>query len=175
NDGVVFSAEFDEHFFLFSWSWTRVCGLIRAQHSTNGGAKGQRIEGRRAIGGTQRVTWARGTGSDTVEVEVKGNSYGSDGIGFSGGWWRGGAAAEPGFKRTGRDDEQHRADRDRRSGASAAGQPLLMDGDFRQDVGVQQGHDTEPEVYPRVPQVDEAAGDCGVRRRIQRQPAGTGV
>ena len=128
DDGVVFSAEFDEHFFLFPWPWTRVCGIssrpnrrspfdfdcplwrtisaqgrlstpfpftpfrvrslrmtglesgtgIRAQHSMNRRAKGQRIEERRSERGIQRVTWARGTASDTVEVEVKDDFYRSD-------------------------------------------------------------------------------------------------
>ena len=35
--------------------------------------------------------------------------------------------------------------------------------------------DAEPEVHPRVPQGDAAAGDCGADRRIQREPAGAGV
>jgi hypothetical protein len=49
----------------------------------NDGTKEQRNEGQRGNAGTQSITWARGTGSDTVEVEVKGDFYGSDCIDFS--------------------------------------------------------------------------------------------
>jgi len=51
----------------------------------NDRAKGLANEGSKDNGGTQTVTWARGTRSDTVEVEVKDDSYRSDCNRFSGG------------------------------------------------------------------------------------------
>ena len=35
--------------------------------------------------------------------------------------------------------------------------------------------DAEPEIHSRVSQGDAAAGDCGVDRRLQREPAGAGI
>lgn len=49
----------------------------------NGGAKGLTNESPRANRGTQNVTWVRGTVSDTVEVEVKGDFYRSDCVLFA--------------------------------------------------------------------------------------------
>ena len=65
------------------------------------------------------VTWARGTGSDTVEVEVNGDFYGSDCIHFSGGSAARDRRCRPGFQRTGRDDL-------RTSGPIAIGVLLLL-------------------------------------------------
>jgi hypothetical protein len=67
----------------FRFMQSRPCGKERCKEGVTPIRVGRRIFAR--IGGTQSVTFARGTVSDTVEVEVKGDFYRSDCIGFSGG------------------------------------------------------------------------------------------